>query len=330
MTLVAEHAAAPVAEILASSHVLAVLDFDPGPRGARAGDPRHVVTGMPSVADAGAREVWRSLAPVTWGWDGAIGWAKGEHVLFATTSAPASAARDLEAVTFMAWQKLLEFCAENAHPHILRAWNHIPRINVGVGDGERYKRFCAGRARAFDALGIESDRYPAASAVGNQGDTLVVYLLASSEPGRHYENPRQVSAFAYPRRYGPSPPSFARATVKTWPTATHVYVSGTASIVGHRSRRPRDVAGQLAVTLANIEQLMREVDGTDSVGVPDLLRVYLRDPADLPSIADGVRRYAPDASVIYVRGDICRTELLLEIEGASQRSAALRDDAATG
>ena len=72
--------------------------------------------------------------------------------------------------------------------------------------------------------------------------------------------------------------------------------------------------GQLAVTLDNLRHLLAQVDGANG-RVPDALRVYVRNPAQLAQIQRGVGRFAPDASVVYLRADICRAELLLEIEG---------------
>ena len=183
---------------------------------------------------------------------------------------------------------------------------------MGEGDAERYRLFCAGRAQALADHGYDSRHYSAASAVGNVGDALVIYMLASREPGRHVENPRQVSAYAYPRQYGPRPPSFARATLKHWRDTCHLYVSGTASILGHRSTAPGDVAGQLPVTFGNIDRL---VSAADVDGQLDAMRVYVRDPATLEPIMAAVGEYAPTASVVYLRADICRSELALEIEG---------------
>ena len=321
MSLVAEHIAGPIAKILASDRVLAVVEFEvEGSHNDNRADPRHIVTGLRSLVNTGTCEVWRCSEPVTWGWDDALRWACGEQVLFAAVTADASADRDLEAVAYGAWQRLLQFSAGRGFPHIVRAWNHVPRINEGAGDDERYKRFCRGRGRAFDALGYGCGQYPASSAVGNDGTTLVAYLFACTEPGRHHENPRQVSAYSYPRRYGPRPPSFARATAKVWGEATHVYVSGTASIVGHRSRYGGNVDGQIAVTFDNVDRLLHRIDGKAGSGMLDLLRVYVRDPANLARVMAGVGRFAPHAAVVYVRADICRCELALEIEGVRQQS----------
>ncbi len=315
----AEHTFRSVEDILASRRVLAVLDFDAvQAEPAMKGDPRHVVTGLPWLTGQGVREVWRSSTPVKCGWDGPLRWALGDHVLFAAIMADASPSRDLEAVVYDAWRDLLKFSADKGFAHLVRAWNHVPRINEGMGDAQRYKLFCVGRARAYEEQAYDSGRFPASSAVGNAGDALVMYLLACAEPGQHYENPRQISAYSYPRLYGPRSPSFARATAKAWPMTRHVYLSGTASIVGHQSCCRGDIDGQLAVTLANIDRLLGTVDGVGAGSRPNMLRVYVRNQNDLERIREAVVRYAPEASAVYLRADICRSELAVEIEGLRQ------------
>lgn len=323
MALCVEHTSVPTERLLESEGVLAVLEFATVEHAVGlAPDPRRIVTGLPVLAGDGLREVWRSSRPVCSGQDAAVHWAHDGEALFAATTVDASPGRDLEAGTHQAWCRLLQLCRKMGFAHVVRAWNHVPRINEGEGDCERYRLFCAGRYRALQDHGYANSRYPAASGVGNSGDALVVYLLAGREPGRHVENPRQVSAYAYPRQYGVRPPSFARATAKTWRGVRHLYVSGTASILGHRSMAQGDVAGQLSVTLENIDRLLSAARAPDGNEQLDVVRVYVRDPTDLETIMPAANEFAPAASITYLRADICRAELLLEIEGVSQTRPA--------
>ena len=319
MALCVQHTSVPTERLLESERVLAVLEFATAEHAVElAPDPRRIVTGLPALAGDGLREVWRSSRPVCSGWDGAVRWAHDGEALFAATTADASPGSDLESVAHTAWCRLLRFSRTMDCPHVVRAWNHVPRINEGEGDCERYRLFCAGRYRAFEDHGYASSRYPAASGVGNSGDALVVYLLASRTPGWHVENPRQVSAYAYPRQYGVRPPSFARATAKMWGGARHLYVSGTASILGHQSVAHGDVAGQLSVTFENIDRLLSAAEAPNGNERLDVMRVYVREPTDLRMIMPAMAEFAPAASVTYLRADICRAELVLEIEGVSQ------------
>jgi len=312
--LLSELTLKPAEQILDSDHVVAVLDFAEATRDEGSRDPRHVVTGLPSLFPESVREVWRSPMPVSIGQDGAVDWVSGQFGLFATTTAHVPPGRDLAEISRKAWSSLLDTVAAMGCPHILRAWNHVPLINAGNGDDERYKRFCLGRYAAFESHRYAEGRFPAATAVGNSGDALVIYLLARSQPGRHFENPRQVSAPAYPRRYGPRPPSFARATSSG--EGRLLFIAGTASIVGHRSCHPGDLTGQLAVTFDNIDRLLETVLGPeDACRGLDVVRVYLRDPKHLAAARKSLESRMPLAKAAYLYGDICRAELEVEIEG---------------
>ena len=99
-------------------------------------------------------------------------------------------------------------------------------------------------------------------------------------------------------------------------------LSGTAAIVGHESAYPDDSAAQTAETLRNIEALLANSTLTDSSDQSDAVRVYLRNPGDFEAVAREVAGGlgANRAQLTYLQGDICRSELLVEIDGAFCRS----------
>ena len=223
---------------------------------------------------------------------------------------------DICAVTDSAYEQLLAVMAQSDAPYMLRCWNYVPHINTGMelgdSDNEIYKRFCTGRLQAFSRAGLQGEDFPAASAVGHGQPSLTVHILACRTPGKHFGNAKQVDAFAYPRQYGVSSPSFARATAWANGAQSLLFVSGTASIVGHESRCQGDLSGQLAITLDNIQTLLEQAQKkADQVS---LMRVYLRHKNDLETTAKTVASRYPNAQVIYLLADICRAELLVEIE----------------
>ena len=109
------------------------------------------------------------------------------------------------------------------------------------------------RTGATGFRGWKHSSWPAATAVGRQDHSgvLQVYWLAGTEPGRPLENPRQVSAFNYPRQYGPAPPRFSRAMLVTG----GLLISGTGSILGHASHHAHDLSAQLDEILRNLASL---------------------------------------------------------------------------
>ncbi len=209
--------------------------------------------------------------------------------------------------------------------NLYRIWNCVPRINAaGPGGLENYHAFCRGRSLAFEeGLGRGfAGKLPAASAVGTAGDELFVAFLAGSAPPRHVENPAQVPAYEYPAEHGPRPPSFARATAVEGPSGLDVYVSGTSAVVGHETVAPHDTLAQLECTLENLRLISRasglgERLGTGR-GCRRQFKVYLRNARDLAAVAPRVkeRLLSPGDAVSYLRADICRAALNVEIEVA--------------
>ncbi len=227
----------------------------------------------------------------------------------------------LEQATQDAYMLILEHLSKQGYPYPLRVWNYLPDI-VGLDDGvERYQLFCTGRHIALATEPEYETRLPAASALGTTGTGFVIYFIAAHEPPLQIENPLQVSAFHYPACYSPRSPSFSRATVKHWPDSTQFYLSGTASIRGHESRGKDDIQSQLQLTLDNIEHLLthaRQQCPTlkDKLDNLTLLKIYLRRSEDYALVRDYLQqRFGSAYPLLYLQADICRKELLIEIEG---------------
>ena len=207
--------------------------------------------------------------------------------------------------------------------HLCRIWNYVPGINAAGADGlENYRSFAVGRSLAFERrFGRDFKTcLPAGSAVGSEGDCLVVVFAASSRLPRHCENPAQVPAYEYPAVHGPRPPSFCRATAVADGKLLDVFVSGTAAIKGHETIGRGDTRTQLAQTLDNLRGIFA-VAGLEAdlrAGRADTrhFKVYLRSAADCPVVAGVLAKelLRPDDHVSFLRADLCRAELDVEIE----------------
>jgi chorismate lyase/3-hydroxybenzoate synthase len=251
--------------------------------------------------------------------DGAA-WAHGEHYAMVAVSVEEGEA-GIEAAAAEAYSRLLTAVRPTRHPYLLRIWNYFAAINDGHGDAERYRRFCVGRARAVDAS--FNDPPPAATAIGTDGapDRVQLIALCARAPAIALENPRQTPAWRYPREYGPVPPGFSRGVLLDGDgEAPRLLASGTASIVGHVSQHVGDVEAQLKESLANLAALLAE--GQKKCGRPfriadcEALRVYLRNAGDLAVAEALVTAAGIDRDrVLYLRGDVCRRELDVELEG---------------
>ncbi len=163
-------------------------------------------------------------------------------------------------------------------------------------------------------------RLPAASAVGHDGEDLVIHCLAMKAPGRNFENPRQIPAFRYSTRYGPLPPCFARATAVADPLGggEMLLISGTASICGERSVEHNSLNGQMGQTLENLRTLLERAGAAAGLAAMNEVRVYHVRPEDARPIEKMIQReFHPSTRVQMVQAELCRSELLVEIEGVA-------------
>jgi chorismate lyase / 3-hydroxybenzoate synthase len=281
---------------------------------------------MRQVSEPAVAEVWVSDAPVIRGSHDGIAHAQNDDVLFGFVHLGVSPDDAIfEDRVNEIYARIFELLEARGYPHLIRVWNYFPQITHESVGLENYQRFCRGRGVAFQARYGEFEyRLPSASAVGARSGGLALYFIAARAPGHQRENPRQVSAYHYPPQYGPRSPSFARATLKRWGSEALLFISGTASIVGHESRHVGDLAAQIEETLRNLDTLIVTTgaeEGVPFAGLQDMthIKVYLRDPAFFGVVNERVRAaFGPSASAILLHGDVCRTDLLVEIEGVAR------------
>lgn len=314
------HAPGPQA-LLGMPETLAVFGFGAlAPSSAAIDDPRYLHVPLSPLREAAAPyEVWRSAGPVATGREGAIRYSHDGALMFGVLEWEEPDGGILHASAH-AYAALVAFWRDSDYPHLLRIWNYFDAITLGEGDGERYRQFCVGRVQGLGD--VDTRTLPAATAIGSRDGrrVLQVYWLAAREPGLPLENPRQVSAYRYPREYGPQSPTFARALLPPSPRVP-LLLSGTASIVGHASQHADSLRAQLDETLTNLDSLLgaaREraptlsphLDGTSR------LKVYVRDAADADAVAAQLEaRLGTRVPWLMLHADVCRRELLVEIEG---------------
>jgi chorismate lyase / 3-hydroxybenzoate synthase len=315
--------------------VMGVATFDRSPPDLEVGVPVAQIN-TPVLGDAGALcEVWRTGHAVEPGTRGRVRYARTADTLFGciavTEDSPQDAASEdpssetpLQHATEQAYHEILGTLDDLGYAHLIRVWNYVPEINRDTHGTERYRQFNSARQKALLASGRPvTGNVSAACALGAAvGSPLVVYFLASQRAPIFVENPRQVSAYHYPPQYGARSPVFSRATVLPEPGRMTLFISGTASIVGHQTIHVGDTAAQTRETLTNIEALLGEanrVTGRDEFKLDTLAcKVYVRDPSDLPVIQAELRAaLGPTARAVYLQADICRRDLSVEIEATA-------------
>jgi len=228
----------------------------------------------------------------------------------------------LDIVTYRAYRRLLVQARALGYPHLLRVWNYFPHITRESDGLERYQRFCAGRHQALaEGLSDFPRTLPAGTAVGTMSGPLNIHFLAARQPGMHVENPRQVRAYEYPRVYGPRSPSFARATLRPSISGSHLLISGTASVVGHVSKHIGEPHQQTLEIIHNLNALITHTEQIHGVARGQwygqaLFKIYIRHPEHFTTIRDILKEQLPSRTqFLYLQGEMCRSELLLEIEG---------------
>jgi len=227
--------------------------------------------------------------------------------------------------TEIAYQEIFAVLRETEHRHLIRIWNYLPEINRDAGGDERYRLFNSARQLAFRKSGQAIvGTVPAACALGSPaGSPISIYFLAARQQPKMIENPRQTSAYHYPPKFGRHSPVFSRACVLHESAGTNLFVSGTASIVGYETIHRGDVGAQTRETMANIIALLDEANrvvGSARYSLDGLkFKVYVRQPSDLRAIEEALSRsLRPSAPIVYLQADVCREDLLVEIEATGE------------
>jgi hypothetical protein len=318
--------------------VLGVVSFGEPPRApAHPGIP-VVSTGLRSLGPGtNTCEVWQSAPPLVSGRNGHLRYRAGPQVLFGCVEIQETALPPLttagltliQQATSLAYEEIFSTLDQLGYPHLLRIWNYLPEINRETSQGERYRQFNSARRRAFLAhQRVVESVVPAACALGSPaGAPLVVYFLASRAPARTLENPRQVSAYHYPDEYGPDSPTFSRAAVAPQELGALLFISGTASIVGHRTVHAGDAAAQADEAMINIAVLVdgaNELNSARAFSLETLqYKVYIRHPGDIPAIRHVMAQRLPlNTPITFLHADICRSDLLVEIEATGSPAPA--------
>lgn len=269
----------------------------------------------PATGDA-MFEIWTATSPCRPVQFGPVTGACNEELIFGEISLDEAGSGSLEAAVESAYLSIFDFLDAMGFASPIRFWNYLTAINDDDNGLERYRRFNIGRHQAFSAR-LHQPVPPAASGVGGIQGRSVVYFLAAHEPATAVENPRQVSAYSYPPIYGPRSPSFSRASIHTLKGAETLFISGTASIVGHETRHRGDVQGQVAETIENLRALIAAAEHAALAPLGDhwAFKVYLHDSTYRDAVTPAIdAAFGADSQRLFLRGDMCRSELLVEIE----------------
>ena len=269
-----------------------------------------IKTNLISLQKTRPFENWYAEQPVCRGERGKLSYAFNDAVLFGHAELNQKRiVKDLQE-TYKDMVRLLNL----ERYSLLKVWHYLPQL-AGPSD---YRVFCDARAQAFSSR--EEDSYCAATAIGTRSNYGVVYFIAARKAGIAVNNPRQTLPHLYPNHYVEPPPMFARATLKQWGDKSHLYISGTAAIVGHTSLHDGNADAQLNEVVNNLNSLLNEAAKTEpsysKMSLARLRHIKLytdrRVSKDIATLID--RHLGSDIELQVFEGQMCRPELLVEIE----------------
>jgi hypothetical protein len=215
---------------------------------------------------------------------------------------------------------------------IIRQWNYIEDI-LEFREGEQnYQRFNNARSR-FYAKTQWNKGYPAATGIGANAGGVAVCVhavkLFNNTAIFPLKNPNQKDAHSYSEdvlvggKNQKTTPKFERGKVLLYDDGFEIFISGTAAIVGENALKDSNAGEQTLATIRNIEKLS-EIENINK-NIPEVLnfrnvefsniRVYMKNQSDFMIIKQICDARFPAIPVIYLQADICRDELLVEIEG---------------
>jgi enamine deaminase RidA (YjgF/YER057c/UK114 family) len=220
---------------------------------------------------------------------------------------------------------------------VLRTWLYLGGIVDDEGPTQRYKELNRARANVYQHVPFLFDRlpegytgaaFPASTGIGTAGRSLSLSALAvvgdaDDVVAIPLENPRQTAAYSYSTAYSPTSPKFARGLALCCGEDTTLFISGTASITNSETRHAGDVVAQTHETLENITALISE-DNLSRHGLPGrgttleglgVARVYIKRPEDYGTVREVCEQRLGGVPTSYVVADVCRPDLLVEIEG---------------
>lgn len=208
---------------------------------------------------------------------------------------------------------------------IYRQWNYIQHITAGNDGSQNYQEFNDARSIFYSSCEWPGG-YPAATGIGTSAGGIMIEFCAikgENIANKAIDNPLQIAAHAYSQNVldgkvieelkERTTPKFERARL----LGTTVYISGTAAIKGEKSNYSTSTVEQTAETMEIMDRLVSKenIPAENNGSKYDILRVYIKRACDIGAAKAFMDTHYPTASKHYLVADICRPELLVEIEG---------------
>ena len=207
---------------------------------------------------------------------------------------------------------------------IYRQWNYIQGITMLNDGSQNYQEFNDARSIFYSKCEWDNG-YPAATGIGADAGGVVVEVNAIKSCDKSFpiDNPLQIAAHNYSQDVldgkvidvlkEKSTPKFERARL----LGNTIFISGTAAIKGEQSINSLNAVEQTAETMEIMDRLVSKenIPTANNGSHYDLLRIYVKRNEDIESVKDYMNTHYSEALKHYLVADVCRPELLVEIEG---------------
>jgi len=218
---------------------------------------------------------------------------------------------------------------------IVRQWNYVGEIlDLSYANGrtmQNYQIFNEVRNSYYTKY-RKCLNFPAATGIGMSSAQVGIdcYAIGNSSNVQiiPISNPNQEESYQYGQDVlvgdaivHKQAPQFERAILLKSGASSRLIISGTAAIIGQKTIGIGDVVQQTKTTIDNIETLVSRTNlmnhCSNNEEYPDkysYLRVYVKYRSDIKTVRQICTEKYGDVPMTFVQADICRDNLLVEIE----------------
>lgn len=260
-------------------------------------------------------------------------WANGIECLSPYKSIHAASVKAFEIMRHILHSENMTF------DNVVRQWNYIgsilfPRL-LNFLFARNYNVFNKVRHNYYHRYRTVPG-FPAATGIGMKFNGVIIDFCAVAPYNEKeiisVKNPIQINPYNYDlkvlttsnlqRQKQKQLPLFERAKLLIYKDKSRLFVSGTASIIGQETVGKGDIQKQTTVTIENIETLINSENLLSHYRGMDFkipyeyrrIRVYVKNAGDIPVVKSICASHFGNIPAIYVLTDMCRGDLLVEIE----------------
>lgn len=215
--------------------------------------------------------------------------------------------------------------------NIVRQWNYVPDIlDIRAFDDknlQHYQLLNDIREKYYSTTNFNNG-YPAATGIGTKnGNFDLDFFAIKNNPSLQLvglSNPKQQDAYTYDQALllGDAPlgqskktPMFERGKILKTNEDSLIFISGTASIIGQDTIGIGDIKYQTETTINNMLELIPKMENLQTKQFT-YIRAYIKEGHHFQTVRAICETHFPDVPILYLQADVCRDNLLVEMEAA--------------